>query len=484
MKKISFLIAVLLMGLTACNDWLEEHPKAVAAETFYNTTGEADAAVLAPLKKIREGFMMNYPGILENFADYAYGRSSWAANSDYQGLNVQNQSRANSIWSGLYKSIRDCNIALQRLPNASEMTEAQINAYLGELRFIRAFDYFQIVRLWNGGPLRTEENMDEFNQPKADAATLYDFIVKDLLYAVEHAPDKARLVGTPCKNAAASLLSQVYLQLGKYEESFKYAKQVVDSGMYALVPVSQSSDFDNVFGANLQTSSEEIFYMKADNEPGIWDHGWEYPMFCSHPTAMINGEKMHGSGGWYGIYATSENELISKWDIKDLRKDFNLLKHDFGLGDQTYLLCKYHDPSPHAGNDFPLIRYPDILLVYAETAARLNNAPTADAMEKLNIIHRRAYGYDPNSPSEVDFKLADYATLDKFMDLLIQEQMYECFNEAKRWLFLQRLGIAKEQIKKIKGIDVADKHMLFPFPTTEFDYNEAMDPNTDQNPGY
>ena len=70
------------------------------------------------------------------------------------------------------------------------------------------------------------------------------------------------------------------------------------------------------------------------------------------------------------------------------------------------------------------------------------------------------------------------------MDLLIQEQMYECFNEAKRWFFLQRLGIAKEQIKKIKGIDVADKHMLFPIPTTEFDYNEAMDPNTDQNPGY
>lgn len=110
---------------------------------------------------------MNYPGILENFADYAYGRSSWAANSDYQGLNVQNQSRANSIWSGLYKSIRNCNIALQRLPNASEITEAQINAYMGELRFIRAFDYFQIVRLWNGGPLRTEENMDEFNQPKS-----------------------------------------------------------------------------------------------------------------------------------------------------------------------------------------------------------------------------------------------------------------------------------------------------------------------------
>ena len=423
MKKLSILIGILLMGLTACNDWLEEHPKAVAAETFYNTPDEIGAAVLASLQKIHDGFQMSYPGLLETFADYAYGRGSWASNSEYQGLNSQNQTRTNFVWNGLYKSIRDCNIALEQLPNASEMTEAQINAYLGELRFIRAFDYFQVVRMWNGGPLRTEENMKEFNQPKADAATLYDFIIKDLLFAVEHAPEKARLAGTPSRYAAASLLSQVYLQLGKYEESFKYAKQVVDSGMYSLVQVAASADFDKVFGPNLQTSSEEIFYMKSENQTGTWANGCEYVMFCSHPSAV-------------------------------------------------------------AGNDFPLIRYPDVLLVYAETAARLNNAPTADAMEKLNIIHRRAYGYDPTSPSEVDFKLADYGTLDKFMDLLIQEQMYECFNEAKRWLFLQRLGIAKEQIKKIKGIDVADKHMLFPFPTTEFDYNEAMDPNTDQNPGY
>ena len=423
MKKLSILIGILLMGLTACNDWLEEHPKAVAAETFYNTPDEIGAAVLASLQKIHDGFQMSYPGLLETFADYAYGRGSWASNSEYQGLNSQNQTRTNFVWNGLYKSIRDCNIALEQLPNSSEMTEAQINAYLGELRFIRAFDYFQVVRMWNGGPLRTEENMKEFNQPKADAATLYDFIIKDLLFAVEHAPEKARLAGTPSRYAAASLLSQVYLQLGKYEESFKYAKQVVDSGMYSLVQVAASADFDKVFGPNLQTSSEEIFYMKSENQTGTWANGCEYVMFCSHPSAV-------------------------------------------------------------AGNDFPLIRYPDVLLVYAETAARLNNAPTADAMEKLNIIHRRAYGYDPTSPSEVDFKLADYGTLDKFMDLLIQEQMYECFNEAKRWLFLQRLGIAKEQIKKIKGIDVADKHMLFPFPTTEFDYNEAMDPNTDQNPGY
>ena len=140
--------------------------------------------------------------------------------------------------------------------------------------------------------------------------------------------------------------------------------------------------------------------------------------------------------------------------------------------------------SSGSGNSNPLIRLPDVLFTYAEAITKATGAPTADAMEMLNRIHRRAYGYDPNSPSEVDFKLGNYGSVDKFMDLLIKEQAYECMNEMKRWFFLCRLGIAKDQIKKIKGIDVAEKHMLFPIPTTEFDYNEALDPSKDQNPGY
>lgn len=194
---------------------------------------------------------------------------------------------------------------------------------------------------------------------------------------------------------------------------------------------------------------------------------------------------MHGAGGWYGIYTTTENKLISEWDVNDFRKDFNLLQLDFGLGDNTYLLAKFHDPSSRAsGNSNPLIRYSDILFTYAEAITKATGSPTADAIEALNKIHRRAYGYDPESPSEIDFKLSDYGSVDKFMEILIREQAYECFNEAKRWPFLVRLGIAKEQIRKIKGIDVADRHLLFPIPTTEFNYNEALDPSKDQNPGY
>ncbi|WP_293669966.1 RagB/SusD family nutrient uptake outer membrane protein [uncultured Parabacteroides sp.] len=482
MRNIVWLMIIVAALLTSCSDWLEEKPKAVAAETFYNTEEEANAAVLAPIEKFRSAFAMSYPGLMETFADYAYGRGSWESNSDYEGLDTQNQTRANMVWAACYKVIRDCNIAISRLPEASELSETSKAAYIGELRFLRALGYFYLVRCYSDCILRTEENMDEFNLNKSSAETVYTYIIDDLSYAIENAPDKARLVGTPCKNSARSLLAQVYLQLGNYQNAASYSKEVIDSKSYSLVPVSSSRDFDKIFGADVVNTTEEIFYLKQDNEKNI---GWEYVMFCAHPSAKINGEPMHGAGGWYGIYTTTENKLISEWDVNDFRKDFNLLQLDFGLGDNTYLLAKFHDPSSRAsGNSNPLIRYSDILFTYAEAITKATGSPTADAIEALNKIHRRAYGYDPESPSEIDFKLSDYGSVDKFMEILIREQAYECFNEAKRWPFLVRLGIAKEQIRKIKGIDVADRHLLFPIPTTEFNYNEALDPSKDQNPGY
>jgi hypothetical protein len=486
MKKIIFALG-LILGMTSCSSWLDEEPKSVAAETFYNTEAEAASAVLAPLNKLRNGYNhVFFPGMQEAFSDCAYARASWAQLSEYQGFNTTNISRSNIVWMSLYQSVRDCNIAINRLPSASSLTDQQKNAYIAELRFIRAFDYYNLVRLYGACPLRTDENMSEYNLAKSSVDDIYNYILADLTFATQNAPEASRIVGTPNKYSALSLLSEVYLQLGKYSEAASTAKQVIDSGKYSLVSVSTSRDFDKIFGPNVVTTSEEVFYLKNDNSAS--GYGWVYVMFCSHPAARINGQKMHGAGGWYGIYTTDTNSMISEWDVKDLRKDFNLLSFNLGLGFNTYLLSKFYDPNAKsdsgAGNDFPVIRYPDVLFVYAEATTKATGAPNADAMEKLNMIHRRAYGYTPTATSPVDYNLAEYNTTDKFMDILIKEQAYECMNEGKRWMFLTRLGIAKSQIKKIKGIDVADKHMLWPIPETEFNYNEALDATKDQNPGY
>src|SRR5690606_36122983 len=190
----------------------------------------------------------------------------------------------------------------------------------------------------------------------------------------------------------------------------------------------------------------------------------------------------------FGLYTRFDNPIFASWDNADLRKEYNTLKIDLGLGFESYIPTKFYDPlapgSTLAGNSFPLLRYPDVLLADAEAANEINSGPTAEALEAINQIRRRAYGLDPTSTSAIDYKAADSSSRQAFLDQIIEEQAYETWNEGKRWLFLRRLGIAGEQIKKIKGITIQEKHYLFPIPASEFNYNKGLDAGKDQNPGY
>lgn len=487
-KIISIIVlAVGILLLTSCQDWLEEKPKAIAAETFYNTVAEAEAAVMAPISRLREqgAFGRDLHSLMETFSDYQYGRGSWEDGSNYAGLNPTGRGRTDGTWTVFYRTIRDCNIPISRLPEATGLNDIQKAAFIGELKFLRALSYYNLVRFWHDIPLRTEENMSEWDLGKSPQEEIHALIKNDLEYAINNAPDVPRLIGTPGKNAAKCLLAEVHAYLGNYTETKQLTEEVINSGVYSLVPVTTSRDFEKIFGPDVINTTEEIFYLKSTRTSNV---GWEFPMMCAHPGATIDGKPMHGVGGWYGLYTTTSNKLISEWDIDDLRKDYNLLPYIFDMGDNTCLSSKFYDPdatgATAANVSNPLIRFADILLLYAEAATQVAGTPTEEAMEKLNMIHRRAYGYSPTTPSSVDFKLADYNSKEKFMNLLIREQAYENYNEGKRWPFLVRLGIAKEVIKEVKGIDVADKHFLFPIPTTEFDYNKALDPTKDQNPGY
>ena len=124
-----------------------------------------------------------------------------------------------------------------------------------------------------------------------------------------------------------------------------------------------------------------------------------------------------------------------------------------------------------------------MLLIYAEAANNANNGPTELAVECLNKVHRRAYGYNPESPSPVDFKVGDYDK-DSFFELVFQEKGYETILECKRWLDLVRTGKAAKLIKTAEGIDLNESMYLWPIPISETNYNKAIDPVTDQNPGY
>ncbi|WP_343704116.1 RagB/SusD family nutrient uptake outer membrane protein [Chitinophaga sp.] len=477
------ILAILLKAampllLLACKHELTESPQSLMAETFYNTKAEVESAVFAIYLPLRPNTMPNYYATLECQSDYGYGRGSWAQMNEYQGFNDVNTNRINPFWADFYVSIRNANFVIRNTPNGNAISEAEKAMYIGEARFLRAFDYFHLVRNWGGVPLRTEENLDVTDIPRSSKEDVYALILADLAYAETNLPDVAAQSGRPSKWTAKTLLADVYLELGRFAEARDKADEAIKSGKYALVPVSSTADYQKIYGPEVITTKEEIFYFKYSRQV---EQGNYMLWITNHPSTGL-----FKAGGAYAIYSETTNPVYAGWNNADFRKGM-WTKINIGLGPNSLVSSKYQDPQAisqrGAGTDLPVYRYSELLLMYAEAACRAGNAPTAEAMEALNKVHRRAYGYNPEAPSAVDFKLADYDA-QSFVDLVMKERGYEFQFEGKRWLELKRSGRAKEIIKAVKNITVADKNMLWPIPLSEMNYNKALDPAKDQNPGY
>ncbi len=474
MKKILYILTAIL--LFSCKDVLIEKPKSIAVETFYNSAGEVESAIAAIYSPIRGGntFGAVYLAIQEAFSDFFQGRASFATLSDYQGLNSTNITRVGSTWSDFYLSIRNANLVIKNVPNGTKLTEENKNKYIAEAKFLRALNYFYLVRNWGGVPLHTDQNMDVIDVPRSTVAQVYQLITSDLDFAQNNLPDKAPIAGKPSKWAAKTVLADVYFYQGLNTEASAKASEVIQSGKYSLIEVRLSGDFEKIFGASVVSSTEEIFYLKYSQESS-----WNLPIYFNG----VNTPYL-GISGYMAIYGTTDNPLYASWDNNDLRKTFGWYKWDFGLGSNTILNKKFTDPgSQTPRNDFPMYRYADLLLLYAEASNLSTGTPSADGMEKLNMVHRRAYGYNPLLTSPVDFKLSDY-NKQSFAELVIKERGYETQAEGKRWLDLKRTGKVKEYIKATSGKIVADKHLLWPIPVSEMSFNKAIDPGKDQNPGY
>lgn len=476
--KYTILISLGILGLSSCEGILDEEPKTVAVENFYNTAEEVEAAVNAiysPLRSTRAEQI----AILDAHTDWGYGRGSRAQYNDFAGLNTANQNTAADRWNSFYLAIRNANLVIANAPNGTSISEQDLNYYLAEAKYLRALTYFDLVRNWAGVPLRTEENMLQIDLARSSVQEVYDLILSDLQFAEQNLGDNPKNQGRPTKLAAKTMLADVYLTLGSYDLARQKSQEVIQSGKFALVPIQTVADYrTKLYGPVLLTSSEEIFYFKYARELG---QGNWILWILNHPsTGYFN------FGGAYAHYSDATNLFHSEWDDADLRKGL-WDKIDFGLGPNTLVSNKYTDASAisqtGAGNDLPIYRYAEVLLIFAEAEARMSGAPTAAAVEALNQVHRRAYGFAPNTASEADLTFGP-ADLDGFLSTVLQEKAYEFQFEGKRWLDLKRTGKAQEMIMKYRGLTIAEAHYLWPIPLQEINFNKAIDPETDQNPGY
>jgi starch-binding outer membrane protein, SusD/RagB family len=483
----TLLYTFLILSFVSCNNLLEEIPEdRLSQASFYQTRENVLAGLNAIYSQIRlsEGYGTWFPAILNGMSDYAISRGSQIPISEYQGLDGTNIGRTDNIWRTFYRGINSSNIIIMVTPTIS-VSEADKSAFIAEARFLRGLLYYNLVRCFGGVPIRSvpTENLTKIGGKRNTIDEVYKFIIEDLQFAEDKLPNRTAQAGKPTLWSAKTLLADVYLTRENWAGARDKADEVIKSGQFSLVEVRTSNDFERVFGADISTNTEEIFSFKFARISG---QGWGYVGFL-HPadaTFAVGGVRAH--------FTRPTLPLIKDWDDKDLRKDYNLYsEYTNRTGTLTRFptaepICfrKYRDVvSNFNGNDAPVLRYSDALLIYAEAATQAANAPPALAVERLNMVRRRAYGLPINTPSSID--VGTTLNAQSFREMVLRERAYEFMMEFKRWFDLKRLGTERlrEIIRQAKSREVVTAHLLFPIPKQELDNNPELN-TQDQNPGY
>ena len=485
--KYIIVLAASMSFLTSCEDWklLDENPKKIGSTTFLDDAKSVKAEINSIYYHMRRTEVWGrYLSVLtESLSDYCYGRGNFATTYE-NGLTSGGQGFTKDTWAVIYRSIRLANNLLVDMKDVP-MTDKERAEFTAEIRYLRAFSYLQLVKYWGGVPLFDETNMNDFNKPRSSAEDIWAFILKDAQYAAENLPATVAESGRPTKYSALMVVTEASMWTQDYTTAANACATIINDGKYSLVELATAADFANVYAHTTVNSSEEIFYIKYNRESG---NTFEWMYLCKPNPVYATGA--------LGIYTDYEkNTVIKNWDNNDFRYQWTLYHStNATLGKLTktgYICIKFRDTETNGSTmatDFPVYRYADCLLYNAEAIARRDGKPNATAMEMINMVRRRAYGLNPKVAHESDYALADYSTLDKFIELLLKEKAYEQCFEGKRYADLKRMGLlAKYAVKAGRVASesaVGEAAYWWPIPTSEFNYNTALDPTVDQNPGY
>jgi hypothetical protein len=357
-----------------------------------------------------------------------------------------------------------------------ETAKAQI---LGQAKFLRALGYFYLVRLYGDVTLVTTPEEQLAAQGRAPKEQVYAQIIKDATEAEATLPVSwpSAQKGLATKGAAEALLAELYLwrssaeQKNEWQQAATYAKKVIDLGAFDLQP-----NYLDAFLPGSQNRKEEIFAIQSSavtGAPRIDIAAWTYP------------RKMdpNGAGGW-GTYQPL-TWFINSYPSGDYRKDVSIFTTGKTLAgkDVTFLphIYKFR-PTTKALQDvnFPVYRYADVLLMYAEALNELGQP--AQAVTYVNMVRARAR---KGTGSETRAEPADLPVMSQAQtrDAIFQERQWELAFECKRWFDMVRRGwtyFRTALLNDPTATDVQQSRMLWPIPQAQIDVN----PKLTQNPGY
>jgi hypothetical protein len=495
------LASVLVSG-AGCKKFLEEkNPSNFTQDQYFTSAQQAQAAINELYKDIR--FITDGAGTYGEspflMLEYPTGLSlpPEAAQSQWNGTlrDLTSSSDNNyfySWWQNCYKAIANANLAIKRIPGVN-MDETTKNQYLGEARFMRALNYFYLVRLFGDVPFQVEPvtgpDDPNLSLPRSSADSIYNLIVTDLTTAEGLGLPNTDASGRASLGAVKSLLSTVYLTMAGYPlnkgaEYYKKAAdkagEVVKGNFYTLF-----DSYNKLHDPAFKNQGEFIFQSNYLVGANITSTLCAYMVPRQKGTTNFSDE--------YGLLRPTPQFFASyePGDKRTQERQFYYTKypavkapHDTVYFGAPYLY-KYFDSaaalssSPQSDENWTIMRYPEVLFNYAEALNEANGGPTQEAYDAINLVRKRALLPPLSGLNQQQFREAVW-----------RERYHELPFENKTWFDMVRTrkvyNTTKNTFENFVGFKftygptLTEKYLLFGIPTREINNNKKLT----QNPGW
>ena len=470
-------LALLQVG---CDGLLSENPRdTLTTENFYRSEADATAAIAANYRPLSDPnlFGTHLKSALIKASDYstvgpeeenativALTRLSWDPTTP----------RVTLPWAGFYTIITRANLNLEKLPEV-EMNQGLRAQIVGEAKFLRALSYFYLVRLYGDVPLVTTTDQQAGQPARTPREQVFAQILTDAQEAAAALPLgwSATNKGRATRGAAQALLADVHLWRKEWQLAANHSRQIIDSGAYGLEP-----NYLNAFLPGSESRREEMFAAQASGMTGA-------PTIriasMVYPRELIASQ----AGGFASMIPLAWH--LDSYPTGDYRRAVTYFSTGTRLDGRVVTFAPHvHKfrpttrPGPEDVN-WPIYRYGEVLLMYAEASNELNQP--AEAVRYLNMIRARAR---LGSGNEARSQPADYTgplTQAVVREAIFDERRLELAFEAKRWFDMVRRGEAYFRAALSmdpSATDAQPTDMLWPIPQFEIDVNS----NLTQNPGY
>lgn len=491
MNKIKNILGIsaALLIFSSCEDWLDMPSESKAdSSSVFETVSRAEMAVVgayASLHTQELGYQL-LMGTDES--------SSTESNSKYNVANydyTNTSSMLSSTYTTMYKAIEYANVCIKNIPemSVSESEQKKVNSLLGESYAVRAYAYWNIVRFYGDVPFTETptSDLETFSSSRVSRDTIYDHCVRDLQRAVELLPWKSEgMVETPerfTKNAAYGILARVALYAAGYslrwdlntvpydastvriaqrddQNRIKELYQIAADACYAVIQQNENgllADYDQIF--------RDLSNQQYNNETML-EYGWYSTNGPDVRTGYTNGIPTSGTDndelGKGGSQMMAMPTFYFEFDEGDQRRDVSVCNYGLALstGNNAYQMntfagmgvgkyrinWKKTRGSSDSKRDinWPILRYSDVLLMYAEALNELNHGATEEAINAVKQVRMRAFR---NDESKIGTIPTDY---EEFKNYLIKERKLELSNEGLRKSDLARWGILVDYLTEEK----------------------------------